>query len=350
MSVFDLYAVEVAPESPRATSERAAASSIATHVHSSRLSTRSKDRQSRRAELRDQSRPTSAHVCCADTDTVYNRRALLTGMRLIVRDPATVVGVTIQVMPSRFPERTKNAEYMTVDSHAVSSHGRYSTMFGHSSRRGWLGAGATTLLCSVGAFAIWRPDVLLGLGGFSTSFSCEDIEFTFRVHEHFRSIGQEYMVHSLPEPVAVTEAPQGIRSLVSQRARWQRVIAETVWHYRHMLWNPRYGTVGFVGMSYYILAEVLAPVFQALAVALFVFAAAVGILQWGLFVRLVIILALANAIFTYAVFLLEEPARRTFRVERPPLHDCARSARPVLLPRMDHVREIERHRRLTAWR
>ena len=253
------------------------------------------------------------YVCCADADTIYNRRALLTGMRLIVRDPATVVGVTSQVMPSRFPERTGNAEHITLDRHPLVAWQVFDYV------RAFLGARlawsrGNYMLCSVGAFAIWRRDVVLELGGFSTSFTCEDIEFTFRVHEHFRSIGREYMVHSLPEPVAVTEAPQGVRNLVSQRARWQRVIVETVWHYKHMLWNPRYGAVGFVGMSYYVLAEVLAPIFQVIAVAAFPLALAAGILEWGLFFRVVTILALGNAIFTCAVFLLEERARRTFQV------------------------------------
>lgn len=308
---FDLYAVTVDSESPLPASEVRRV--FRSHTHP-QLTVVDKVNGGKADALNcgiNHSR--FRYVCCADTDTVYNRRALLTGMRLIVRDPATVVGVTSQVMPSRFPERTKNAEHMTVDSHPLVAWQTFDYVRAFlAARLAW--SRGNYMLCSVGAFAIWRRDVLLGLGGFSTSFTCEDIEFTFRVHEHFRSIGQEYMVHSLPEPVAVTEAPQGVRSLVSQRARWQRVIAETVWHYKHMLLNPRYGTVGFVGMPYYLMAEVLAPLFQALAVVAFVFAAAVGILQWELFVRLVAILALGNAIFTIAVFLLEERARRTFRV------------------------------------
>lgn len=308
---FDLYPVEVDTESPLPSSEVRQVFRSDTHPQ---LTVVDKVNGGKADALNcGINHGRFRYVCCADTDTVYNRRALLTGMRLIVRDPATVIGVTSQVMPSRFPERTKNAEHMTVDSHPLVAWQVFDYVRAFlAARLAW--SRGNYMLCSVGAFAIWRRDVLLGLGGFSRSFSCEDIEFTFRVHEHFRSIGQEYMVHSLPEPVAVTEAPQGVRSLVSQRARWQRVIAETVWHYRRMLWNPRYGTVGLVGMPHYLLAEVLAPVFQALAVAVFVFSAAVGILQWGLFVRLVVILALGNAIFTYAVFLLEERARRTFRV------------------------------------
>ena len=251
------------------------------------------------------------YVCCVDSDTVYNRRALLIGMHLIVRDPATVVGVTSQVLPSRYPERTDNAEHIQLDRHPLVAWQTFDYIRAFvTSRLAW--SRANYMLCSVGAFAIWRRDVVLELGGFPRSFTCEDIEFTFRVHEHFRSANTPYAVHSLAEPVAVTEAPHSIRNLVSQRARWQRVITETVWHYKRMLWNPRYGTVGFVGMSYYVVAEVLAPVFQALAVVAVLFAAVAGVLQWGEFVRVLALLALGSATYTCAAFLLEERARHTF--------------------------------------
>ena len=42
----------------------------------------------------------------------------------------------------------------------------------------------------------------------------------------------------------MTEGPDDVRKLVSQRERWQRVIDETVVHYRRMWFNPRYGSVG----------------------------------------------------------------------------------------------------------
>lgn len=251
------------------------------------------------------------YICCVDADTVYNRRALLTGMRLVVRDPATVVGVTSQVLPSRYPERTENGTRVQLDRHPLVAWQTFDYIRAFvAARLAW--SRANYMLCSVGAFAIWRRDVVLELGGFSRSFTCEDIEFTFRVHEHFRSAKIPYAVHSLAEPVGTTEAPQRIRSLVSQRARWQRVITETVWHYRRMLWNPRYGTVGFVGMPYYIAAEVLAPIFQILAVMAVPCAAVAGILQWREFVTVLAILAVGSASFTGAAFLLEERARHTY--------------------------------------
>jgi len=47
------------------------------------------------------------------------------------------------------------------------------------------------MLCAVGAFQIWRRDVLEEVGGYSRTFTCEDIELTFRVHEKFLREGRD---------------------------------------------------------------------------------------------------------------------------------------------------------------
>ena len=121
------------------------------------------------------------------------------------------------------------------------------------------------MLCAVGAFQIWRRDVLEEVGGYARNFTCEDIELTFRVHEKFRREGRDYEIHCLPDNVGTTEGPDTVRKLVSQRERWQRVINETVWHYRQMWFRPRYGSVGLLGAPFYLFTEVLAPVFEVLA-------------------------------------------------------------------------------------
>ena len=85
------------------------------------------------------------------------------------------------------------------------------------------------------------------VGGWSKDFSCEDIELTFRVHEHMRRTNTPYKILSIPEMVARTEAPGRINALVSQRTRWQRVILETFWHYRKMILNPRSASSAWSG-------------------------------------------------------------------------------------------------------
>lgn len=76
------------------------------------------------------------------------------------------------------------------------------------------------------------------------------------------------------------------------------MITETVWHYRGMLFNPRYGSVGLVGVPYYVLVEVLAPVFEVLAVAVFPLAWWIGVLDFGEAGLMLVAMALAIGVLT----------------------------------------------------
>jgi cellulose synthase/poly-beta-1,6-N-acetylglucosamine synthase-like glycosyltransferase len=168
------------------------------------------------------------------------------------------------------------------------------------------------MLCAVGAFQIWRSDVLEELGGFSTAFTCEDIELTFRIHERFRREGRAYQIVSLADTVGVTEGPDRIRSLVAQRERWQRVILETVVHYRGMLFRRRYGAVGFVGVPFFVLSEVVAPFFEVLALGAIVAGLALRALALDQTLLMLAALALMNGIMISASVLLEDRTSRVY--------------------------------------
>jgi biofilm PGA synthesis N-glycosyltransferase PgaC len=260
------------------------------------------------------------YVCGVDGDTVLSRQSLLQGMRLALQDPQRIVGVTGHIAIAGRPEdasetqdRVRRLDPRTL---LVFQHLDYLRSF-FNNRLGW--TRLNTMLCAVGAFQIWRRDVLEELGGFSTEFTCEDIELTFRVHERFRREGRDYEIVSLPETVGVTEGPDDVRKLVAQRERWQRVILETVVHYRRMLFRRRYGSVGFVGVPFFVLSEVLAPVFEVLALTALVAGLVLGSVQLVPTLLMLAALALLNGILTSAAVLLEDRTSRAY-----PLRDLAR--------------------------
>ncbi len=255
------------------------------------------------------------YVCTVDGDTVFFPEALLKGMRLVLHDPANVIGVTSLVEISQRPEEGFKSKpgFRRADDRALINFQRldYVRAF-MNNRLGWSRLGF--MLCSVGAFAIWRRDVAVDLGGFSSAFTCEDIEFTFRVHEHFLRAGKPYRILSLGEMVGRTEGPDTVRRLVSQRARWQRVITETVWHYRRMSLNRRYGSVGFLGLPYYILVEVLAPIFQVISVVAVPLAWWTGVLNISQFLFFLLTIAFANSVLTNIAILLHDQTSRNYRI------------------------------------
>jgi cellulose synthase/poly-beta-1,6-N-acetylglucosamine synthase-like glycosyltransferase len=254
------------------------------------------------------------YVCCLDADSVYERDALLKGMRLAVADPAQVVGVTSVLAVGQHPERQGSVRD---DSRQLGrslivnfQHLDYQRSF-LNNRSAW--SRLDYMLCAIGAFMIWRRDVLVEMGGFSREFTCEDIELTFRVYERFLREGRPCKVLALPDTLATTEGPTQISALIRQRARWQRVIMETVWHYRRMLLNPKYKTVGLIGMPFYVLTEVVAPVFEAMAVITFVLAVLFGVFDFGHFLVFGMAIAVLNATFTVAALLIQDRMMREVR-------------------------------------
>ncbi len=104
-----------------------------------------------------------------------------------------------------------------------------------------------------------------------------------------------------------------MRKLVSQRERWQRVIDETVWHYRRMWFNPRYKAVGLVGTPFYLLTEILAPMFELLAIAALVVAVVIGLLEPVTFLVVGTSVAFTNAALTASAILMEDMQSRLYR-------------------------------------
>jgi cellulose synthase/poly-beta-1,6-N-acetylglucosamine synthase-like glycosyltransferase len=251
------------------------------------------------------------YVCCLDGDTVYEPDALLKGMRLAVADPARVVGVTSVISVASHPEThlSRGERARTLDRSLLSNfqHVDYLRSF-LNTRAAW--SRLDFMLCAVGAFMIWRRDLVVEVGGFSRDFTCEDIELTFRVYERLLSEKRPCKIVALPDTVATTEGPDRITRLISQRARWQRVILETVWHYRRMLLNPRYGTVGLLGMPFYLVTECVAPLFELAAVVSLVLAVALGVFDAWRFLAFVGTISLLNASFTVAALVVQDRLMR----------------------------------------
>jgi len=255
------------------------------------------------------------YVCGVDADTVFDRRALLKGMRRVVEDPARIIGVTSHLAIAQNPERVMAAPAgrRPIDGRPffVYQHLDYLRAF-FNNRLAWSRLGF--MLCSVGAFQIWRRDVLEEVGGYSRTFTCEDIELTFRVHEKYLREGRDYEIHCLPDNMGATEGPDTVRKLVAQRERWQRVIDETVWSFRGMWFRLRYGAVGLIGCPFYLVTEVLAPAFEALSIVSLVAAAALGLLDPSALVLMLAAVAFLNAALTASAILLEDLQSRTYRV------------------------------------
>lgn len=256
-----------------------------------------------------------SYLCCVDGDTVYESDALLRTMTHVVKDPATIVGASsffgISQEPGSDLGPANGKRRLDPKALIIFQHMDLMRSF-IASRLAW--SRLDTMLCSSGAFTIWRRDVIMEMGGFSKEFTCEDIEMTFRVHERYLREKRPYRIISLPFMVAQTEGPDSVSRLVSQRARWQRVILETVWHFRKMMLRPTYSVVGLIGFPYYVFFEAIAPFFQAFSILVFGLAVWLNFLNWPIYLSLLGTIVFLTALPTTVAVLLHDQSYRDFHI------------------------------------
>ncbi len=260
------------------------------------------------------------YLCCVDGDTMFTTEALLLSMSLIVKDPGRIVAAAsmfgISLEPEVAARNSTHVAKLNADLLGDFQHLDLVRAF-VAYRMAW--SRLSCMMCVSGGFGVWRRDVVVELGGFSPSFTCEDIELTFRIHEKMLREQRPYRIISLPNMIAQTEGPDNVRSLISQRARWQRVTMETVWAYRRMLGRRRYAAVGLLGLPYYLLFECLAPVFQLAAFISLGLAAWLGMMSWIGYLAFLGLMTFGTAIPTTVSVLLHDAGYRDYS-----LRDLAR--------------------------
>lgn len=208
-------------------------------------------------------------VCVIDADTVLERDALIKVMAHVHRDPERVIGIGssfglvngFTIKNGTITER--NCSFQPLIAYQNLEYIR--SFIGN--RLAWSKFNAMPTVA--GGFGIWRSDILYELGGYSSDFSSEDIELTFRAHDYIAKNKEKgYRILMMPYYVGWTEGPSNVRSLIMQRDRWQRVVIETVIKYKHMMCNPRYGAFAFLVFPYFVFYEVMGVFVEILSVSL----------------------------------------------------------------------------------
>jgi cellulose synthase/poly-beta-1,6-N-acetylglucosamine synthase-like glycosyltransferase len=178
-------------------------------------------------------------------------------------------------------------------------------------RLGWNRLGGNLIIS--GAFGLFRKDYLLEIGGYRTDSVVEDFDVVVRLHRHLRDRRVPYVITFVPDPVAWTEVPETFAVLGRQRERWHRGLILTMWQYRDMLFRPRYGPVGFLGVPFFAFGEMLAPVVEVLGYVVTAAGMWLGKLDWK-FAALFFLVALSyGMILSFWGIVLEEVGFRRYR-------------------------------------
>lgn len=110
------------------------------------------------------------------------------------------------------------------------------------SRFAWM-RGNSLLLIS-GAFAGFRRDALIKVGGFDADCLVEDYELTHRMHRYSTDHGLDWQLRMVGTSLARTDAPSDVMTFLRQRRRWFAGFLQTQYWNRDMTGNRRYGRLG----------------------------------------------------------------------------------------------------------
>ena len=116
----------------------------------------------------------------------------------------------------------------------------------------------------------------------------------------------------LPQCVSWTDGPSNIASLMKQRERWHRVEIETVWRFKSMFLNPRYGIFAFLAFPYYLFYEVLGVFFEVTSIVFVALGWWWGVLDARTFVVFFILMVSTQILFSLLSILSFIRSQRLF--------------------------------------
>jgi len=221
----------------------------------------------------------SPYICVVDADSVLEKDALLRIMAPLLTDARAVVasgGIVRVANGSRIAEGRLQEVRLPRRPLEILQVIEYLRAF-LVGREGW--AQFNLLMIISGAFGIFRRDLVKQVGGYRTDTVGEDIDLVTRLHRYLQERKLPYHINFIPDPVCWTEAPADLKSLGRQRARWQKGLLDVLWGNRTMLFNPRYGRIGWLAIPYLWFFELLAPVIEVLGYTTMVIVAVVGALS-----------------------------------------------------------------------
>jgi cellulose synthase/poly-beta-1,6-N-acetylglucosamine synthase-like glycosyltransferase len=112
------------------------------------------------------------------------------------------------------------------------------------SRYAWMRVDGLLLIS--GAFAGFRREALLAVGGFDPACLVEDYELIHRLRRYSVEQGKGWRVRVLGGARARTDAPATVAAFLRQRRRWFGGFLQTQLWYRDMVGNRRYGALGLL--------------------------------------------------------------------------------------------------------
>ena len=244
-------------------------------------------------------------VCCVDADSILQRDSLQRVVQPFLDDPSTVAcGGTVRVangcevsggflvkigLPTNWLALFQIIEYLRA------------FLFG---RMGWSPLNAVLIIS--GAFGLFHRDTIIAAGGYRHDTIGEDMELAVRLHRRLRDQKRRYRITFVPDPTCWTEAPEDLRTLKTQRIRWQRGLLESLWAHRDLLCGRSAGVVGWLAFPFLVLFEAMAPIVEIFGYLIMTLGFGLGVVSAEAMGAFLIVAIGFGVLLSVSALLLEE--------------------------------------------
>lgn len=153
-----------------------------------------------------------------------------------------------------------------------------------------------------GAFGLFRKDVVVACGGYDLDTVGEDMELVTKLHVFCRTSGRDYLIKYAPEAICWSQAPASLHDLINQRKRWHRGLFECMTKHWRVFANLRYGLVGALSYSYFLVYELLSPIIELFGILTMILAVAFNFVNVPYMILFFLIYAVYGAIMSLTAF------------------------------------------------
>lgn len=249
--------------------------------------------------------------CAVDADSILQRESLERVVQPFLEDPTTVAaggcirvangchvedGFMIKAGLARKPLAVlQTIEYLRA------------FLFG---RLGWSPLNAMLIIS--GAFGLFNKEKVIEAGGYRTDTVGEDMELVVRLHRINRQQKKPYKIVFVPDPICWTEVPENLKTLRSQRIRWQRGLGESLKLNKGLLFHKNSGLVGWVAFPYMLVFELLGPMLEVAGYVFMIVCFFLGLLNAQAMLIFLFLSVGLGTLLSLTALLLEEISYRIY--------------------------------------
>jgi len=249
------------------------------------------------------------YFCSVDADSVLERDALLRLMTPVIESPIPVVACSGVVRVLTRGNKSHGEIELPKKGILIFQIVEYlrAFLFGRVGLDFLNG-----ILILSGAFSMFNKSSVIAVGGYSRESITEDMEIVLKLHKYCRENKLPYSIRFIPDPICWTEAPEDLKNLSKQRIRWHIGLLQTLFKYKRMTFNPRYGTLGLLIVPYFLLFEAFGPVIEFLGYIAIPLSYLLDIINFEFFLLFLFLAFIYGVLLSVGSVLLEEVTYRRY--------------------------------------